>query len=161
MDYKHGKFTILKSDDVFSYEDYLENCEVNGITPMGKDSNSFFNWCAEEAAVNFDDDMENIKYCKQYNVPVLVSGHLQLWHGNVEIVPKRFESVYDAIQSTIGRGDVVIEAEWNDGEIIVYVHHHDGTNVFTINALSKKGQEKVGDNFNAHDIKRLPYLYAI
>ena len=162
IDYKHGKFTILTNrTDGFDYEEYLDFCEMNDIEPGGKDSDKFHEWCNEESQVNFDCDMENIKNCKQYNVPVLVTGTLGLWDGKHEIVPTREKSVYDAIQRCILNDFCYIDAEFNDGRINVSVAHHDGMNTFTIVALSKKGQDKVGEDYKPCDMKRLPYLYAI
>ena len=162
VDYKHGKFTILtNSTDGFDYDEYVDFCEVNGIEPQGEDSDAFYEWCEEESQVNFECDMENIKDCKQYNVPVVVTGSLGLWDGRHEIVPTRMDSVYDAIQKCISNDICYVDVEYNDGEIKVSAAHHDGTNHFTINALSKKGIEKVGDDYKPHDVKRLPYLYAI
>lgn len=161
-DYKHGKFTILKSKidtDDFSREDYEEWCEMNDIEPTD-DEDDFFDYCAEETEANFEADIDNIEHCKEYNVPVVVTGTLGLWWGHPEIEPERMESVYDAILKCVDKADYV-EVEWNDGEIKVYATHHDGTNCFTINALSKKGITKINAPYKPHDVKRLPYLYAI
>lgn len=161
IDYKHGTFIIATtSSDGFSYEDYVEDCEVNGYEPEDEDSEGFLNWCYEEARDNFEADLDCISYCKEYNIPVVVSGHLGLWWGHPEIEPTRFESVAEAIERCMKGADYV-DIKYDDGEIIVYATHHDGTNVFTINALSKKGIVKKNAEYKSHDVKRLPYLYAI
>ena len=170
INYNKGSYTILTtSADGFEYEDYLEFCEANGIEPYDEDSDHFFEWCQEESNFNFEADMDNIHSCKQYNVPVLVTGSLGLWDGRHEITAKVFPTVYDAIQAMLGRDIRDIEAKFEDGAINVWAYHHDGCNSFTINALSAKGQRKAQYNFNGNyinntvkeDVKRLPYLYAI
>ena len=91
IDYKHGTFTILKSEidtDDFDREDYEAYCEDNDIE-VGDDE-GFFDWCAEETQANYEADMENIESCKEYNVPVVVTGTLGLWWGHPEIKPERF-----------------------------------------------------------------------
>ena len=167
-DYNKGHFTILTTDtDGFEYEDYLDYCEDNDITPGEEDSDEFYEWCREEADCNFEADMENIKYCKAYNIPVLVTGSLGLWWGRPEIKARMFPSVYEAIMEMRDSGSIMdIEAAFDDGKIEVNAYHHDGCNTFTIQALSAKGQNRVDydgyiDDPKPTDTKRLPYLYAI
>lgn len=163
IDYKHGTFTILKSEidtDDFAREDYEEWCEDMDIEP-GDDSD-FFDWCAEETQHNYEADMSNIEHCKEYNVPVVVTGTLELWWGHPFIKAKRYESVADAIIGCMNGSDCHdVLVEYNDGVITVDCYHHDGCNCFTIKALSKKGIAKQYADYKEHDFKRLPYLYAI
>ena len=160
-DYKHGKFTIATTDfdiDDFFWEDYEDYCEVNGMEPG--DDDDFYNWCADEAYANWEADLDSIKECDEYNIPVIITGKLELWWGGPEIDPVREESVYDALRRCT-RGADAVTVEWNDGEIQVFSVHHDGCNCFTIRALSKKGQAKQNAPYKPHDTKRLPYLYGI
>lgn len=162
VDYKHGKFTLATSDtDGFDYEDYLDFCEANDMEPAEDGSEEFMDWCREESSINFDDDLDNIENCKEYNVPVLITGHLGLWWGKPEIDAVRMESVIDAVHKCLRSADYGATIEWEDGEIHVYSYHHDGCNCFTIRALSKKGQAKQYAPYKPEDTKRLPYLYAI
>jgi hypothetical protein len=163
VDYKHGRFVLVDTDPFqFEYESYEDWCDINDEEPQGEDSEDFYNWCEEESANQFNEDMDNIRCCKEYNVPCLINGSLGLWWGKPTIAPVRCESVYDAVKKCMdGNYDKQVEVAYNDGKIEVKVAHHDGTNVFTITALSKKGINKVGDDYKPHDIKRLPYLYAI
>lgn len=166
-DYKHGRFTILKSEvdtDDFTREDYIGFCEDNGLEAGAGDyfEEGFRDWCAEQTQVNYESDMDNIESCDEYNVPVALTGTLGLWWGRTEIRPERFESVADAIQRCIIGSDCRdILVEFNDGVITVECYHHDGCNSFTIKALSKKGVAKQFADYKEHDFKRLPYLYAI
>ena len=166
-DYKHGTFTILKSEidtDDFAREDYIAYCEDNDLEVGVGDyfEEGFFDWCAEETQANYEADMDNIEHCKEYNVPVVVTGTLGLWWGHPEIKPERYESVADAIHDCMERSDCNdVLVEYNDGVITVEAYHHDGCNSFTIKALSKKGIAKQFAEYKDHDFKRLPYLYAI
>ena len=166
-DYKHGKYTILKSEidtDGFDREDYIDFCEDNGIEPgVGDDfEHNFFDWCAEETQAYYEACMDNIEFCAEYNVPVVVTGTLGLWWGHPEIKPERFESVADAIRRCInGSNCDNVLVEFNDGVITVDCYHHDGCNSFIIKALSKKGIAKQYAEYKEHDFRRLPYLYAI
>jgi hypothetical protein len=104
----------------------------------------------QETQDNYEADMENIKYCKQYNVPVRIEGTLGLWNGRHDIEPYAKNSVYDAINWCIGRDTQDIDVFYDDGHIEVQCHHHDGTNTFYIYAVSDNNRKK-----------RLPYLYNI
>lgn len=146
IDYKHGRFNILTtSTDGFKYEEYLDFCEVNDMEPGEKDSKEFNDWCQEESKINFDTDLDNVRTCKQYNVPVVISGTLGLWDGTHEISPVTCNSVHEAIVKCINDMDDC-DVWFNDGAIEVEAKHHDGTNKFMIHPVSGK---------------RLPYLYAI
>jgi len=171
IDYQHGTFVLVDTDPLqFEYESYEEFCDVNDIEPQGKDSEDFMDWCHEEAEEQYNCDMNEIRACKQYNVPCIITGHLGLWDGRHEIVPTKMDSVYDAILRCYGRDGLCnLKVNFEDGKIVVYYSHHDGTNIFTIYALSDSGVKKYEDweyedkefNLTAEDTKRLPYLYAI
>ena len=143
---ENKRYTILTTyDDGFTYEDYVEYCEEMGYEPAEEDSEEYYEWVQEEVDCNYESDIDNIKCCKQYNVPVVINGVLGLWDGEHTIVPVEMNSVYDAIEKCIGRYGEYVKAEYEDGVIYVAVSHHDGTNHFEITA--KEG--------------KLPYLYNI
>jgi hypothetical protein len=171
VDYKHGTFTLVDTDPLqFEYESYEEFCEGNDLEPQGEDSEDYMNWRYEEAEEQYNCDMDEIRCCKRYNVPCIITGHLGLWDGSHEIAPTKMDTIYDAIVRCYGRDSLSnLKVNFEDGKIVVYYSHHDGTNVFTIYALSESGVKKYEDweykgkelNLNKRDIKRLPYLYAI
>lgn len=154
VDYKHGRFNIANTDwdtEDYCYEEYVEECEMNGIEPGSSDSEDYFEWMSDDAQENFEVDMENIKCCEQYKVKVVIEGRLGLWWGHPEIAAESLDSVYDAIQRCIQGSDAIdVDVWFDDGHIEVNCHHHDGTNHFEIYAITEKGNKK-----------RLPYLYNI
>ncbi len=170
-DYVHGTFTLVDTDACqFEYDSYEEFCEINDIEPQGEDSDDFYDWCEEEAEEQYNNDMDEIRTCKQYNVPCIITGHLGLWDGSHEIQPVKMDSIYDAIIRCYGRDTLSnLKVNFEDGKIVVYYSHHDGTNVFTIYALNESGVKKYEEweyedkelNLNEEDTKPLPYLYAI
>ncbi len=171
VDYIHGTFTLVDTDPLqFEYESYEEFCEGNDLEPQGEDSEDFMDWRYEEAEEQYNCDMDEIRCCKRYNVPCIITGHLGLWDGSHEVVPTKMDTIYDAIVRCYGRDSLSnLKVNFEDGKIVVYYSHHDGTNIFTIYALSESGVKKYEDweyegkelNLNKRDIKRLPYLYAI
>ena len=148
IDYEHGKFVLLTNEvdyDDYPYEQYVQECEDNDINPGSSDSQEYEDWVDMYVQEYWNDDLDNIKHCKEYQVPVVITGTLGLWWGSPEIEPVEVDSVYEAIKKCIGGDSYFVTAYFDDGKIEVHAHHHDGTNCFTIKA--KKG--------------RLPYLYAI
>ena len=163
VDYKHGNFVILTNEvdyDDYPYDQYVQECEDWDNKPGAEGSQEYYDWVDRNVQDNWESDLDNIKECDEYNIPVVITGKLGLWWGSPEIEPVREESVYDALQKCM-RDANSVTAEWNDGEIQVSAGHHDGCNCFTIKALSKKGIAKQYSEYKEHDFKRLPYLYAI
>ena len=147
IDYEHGTFVILTNEvdyDDYPYEEYVAECKDNGLKPGSSDSQKYYDWVDMYVRSYWEDDLENIKTCKEYNVPVTITGELGLWDGRHEIEPVEMNSVYDAVMRCIGRDASYVTAYFDDGKITVNVHHHDGCNCFTIKAK-----------------ERLPYLYNI
>lgn len=144
-----GQHTIVNTDVCqFEYDDYLDYCEDMGDTPDEENSEAYWDWCYEEMGLNFDSDMENIKYCKSYNTKVRLNGSLGLWDGSHKIEEYVFDSVYDAIvKCNSANCDHILRVVWEDGIIKVLVSHHDGTNYFEIHPYDRR--------------KKLPYLYNI
>lgn len=169
IDYKHGRFNIATTDidlDDFPYEEYAQECRENGMRPQSSDSDDYYDWMHRITDENYESDMENIADCKAYKVPVCVNGTLGLWYGKVDTCTFVYDCVADAIANCIGNDAQDVDIFYDNGHIEVQVHHHDGTNIFDIYALSKKGiskakGEKTMDDPKPWDIKRLPYLYAI
>lgn len=143
----------------YTYDEYVCFCEDHGIEPTEEGSTDFYEWAAEEARINWEEDVESIKNCKGYNVPVVVCGTLGLWNGMRKVGPVRVDSVSQAIGLCGGQSIEEMDIVWVDGAIMVYAYHHDGTNIFEISALNKKGLAKKYAAYKPHDVKKLPYLY--
>ncbi len=128
------------------YKDYVEYCELNEITPEPEGSNDYYEWEAEENQRYVEDFFENLRYVK-FDTPVIITGSLGLWNGRKEIYPMVVEStdkpsLYNAVKKCINGMDD-FKVELSEGEIVVHGYHHDGTNIFTISKLSKKGIDPV------------------
>ena len=128
------------------YKDYVEYCELNEITPEPEGSDDYYEWEAEENQRCVEDFFENLRYVK-FDTPVIITGSLGLWNGRKEIYPMVVEStdkpsLYNAVQKCINGMDD-FKVELSEGEIVVHGYHHDGTNIFTISKLSKKGIDPV------------------
>lgn len=173
-DYVHGTFKIA-STDILDY-DYKEFCDwyrdLHGKNAVIPDENSreFWNWAADTRDDNWECDLATIEFCKQYRVPVILTGELGLWNSRPTIVPEKFNSVIEAVRRLLGTDCNDWDISYVDGHLEVQGHHHDGTNCFEIHALSRKGLRKAETaerNWEdipepkAHDLMRLPYLYAV
>jgi hypothetical protein len=140
------------------YSDYVEYCELNEITPEPEGSNDYYEWEAEENQRYVEDFFENLRYVK-FDTPVIITGSLGLWNGRKEIYPMvvkskdyeqrksgkwayKYPSLYNAVKKCINGMDD-FKVELSEGEIVVHGYHHDGTNIFTISKLSKKGIDPV------------------
>ena len=157
IDYTHGRFVIATTEyDVEDYreeyEDFCEEMDIQG------DEEAFLRWCYDQARLVWEDDLDAIEKFEPYNVPVIIEGSLELWWGRPDIKPVRCESVYEAIEKCVNNSDDAT-VTYDDGVINVEARHHDGTNLFTITALSAKGKQKKFGVYNGTDKKRLTYLY--
>lgn len=124
------------------FEEFKDYCECNDIdhTQYDEDSEFFHNWVADTLEIEWDDLMCNIRHSDTINCPCMVVGTLGLWHGKVDITPKRFERLDDAIFACIKDcGYIVIKD--NDGVLSISGTHHDGTNHFNIYKLNEQGLE--------------------
>lgn len=136
--------------DQFEYSDYLEWCEMNDIEPDKEGSSAYWDWCAEEAQLNYDCDMDNLMYSEIKDRMFLIEGALGLWWGRPTIQPVLVEGIVPAIKRCIGRDINDIDAELNtkDGVIYVRASHHDGTNIFTLKMLNKNGEKWIENALN-------------
>lgn len=172
-DYIHGRFTIATTDILqFSHDEFAlwwEEFHKGEETPA-EDSEEYLRWCGTEAQFNWEADIENIRATTQYRVPCVIEGSVGRWDGRRGIAPERKDSVIEAIERITRAGYDDVDITFDDGKIEVSGHHHDGTDSFTIRALSEKGLKKVQNLEDRYeritglkdwDYRRLPYLYAI
>ena len=124
------------------FEEFKDYCEDNGIdhTQYDEDSEFFHNWVNDTLSMEWDDLIYNIRHNDTIDCPCLVVGTLGLWHGKVDINPRRFEKLEDAINTCINGCEYIV-IEDNDGVVSISGTHHDGTNRFTIYKLNEQGLE--------------------
>lgn len=134
------KYVLCDTAVIPEYEEYLEHCRANDIEPQEEDSDDYWDYVTFMQELEMRDLKENLKYSSQNNTPVLITGTLQLWNGKPEIYPMRCESLWDAIRRCSNSNSIdKIRVEYDNGVVRVHASHHDGTNVFEIHKLSKKG----------------------
>ena len=156
--------------DDYSYEEYVDWCEANELTPKDEDSSDYWDWVSEMADIDYDDFMFGIDHDSDPNDIYCITGTLGLWNGRPTIVPVMCESMKEtrngrttyrsglrlAIEKCIyDNGYYKIEYNYKTGCVEVEVSHHDGTNYFEIHKLSKYGRDRMisadsrGDDYNA------------
>lgn len=140
---KKETYHLVNSRCEFDYSEYLDWCEANEIEPAEENSNDYYHWCAEEANINYECDMDNLMYSELKNRTFVIEGTLGLWWGRPTIEPVVVNGIVEAIRKCIGRDTNDIDAELNTKDGVIYVNscHHDGTNCFTLKMLNKNGEK--------------------
>ena len=138
MKKKDITYTLVDTEVRFSYNDYLDFCAANGLEPHEEGSDDYWDVANEMITLSYLNCMDNIKFSKENDGPVLVTGTLGLWNGTKTIYPTKCDCLFDAVEKCIGSSDGA-KVTFSNGVVIVEAYHHDGTNRFTINKLSKKG----------------------
>lgn len=169
-------FTLIDTSSVLDYNDYVQFCADNEITPGKDGSDDYWNWVADQRNIEVDDFMLNLQYARINEEPVVITGSLGTWRGRVEIYPMIVESseyeecngkfryknpaILKAVQKCINGMDD-FKVEYANGELVIHGYHHDGTNIFTINKLTPKGKVTV---YNAKEsgkqIDPKPYMFG-
>lgn len=139
----------------YDYQEYVDNCNDNGVTPQGKDSQDFFTWCAETTMTNTEYDWENLAYSKaiKENMRFFVTGTLHLWNCSPDVHSRKIYDLKGAISSILGRDIDNYEVWVEDYHIYAKAYHHDGTNTFEIHLLSKKGEKAIQNLINSGKIE--------
>ena len=137
------KNVTLYNDYDYNVEDYrdtyLNHCDANGIDVEDDVPMEFIqNILDEEWFSLLYDRLE----FNPYNTDCVILGTLGLWNGKKQIVPTREKTLMEAIKNCCrdcdyNRIDIV------DGHIEVTSAHHDGTNVYEIHVLNKRGQKSI------------------
>ena len=118
---------------------YLEHCDFLGIDVEDEVPAEFIqNILDDEWFALLYDRLEN----NPYNTDCVVLGTLGLWNGKKQIVPTREKTLMEAIKNCC-RGCDYNRIKIVDGHIEVTSAHHDGTNVFEIHILNKRGQKSI------------------
>lgn len=110
----------------------------------------------------WDDFILGIAFSNLTDVKVVVQGTLGLWNGTKVIYPVVCKDLSIAILKCVNNADS-IKIELENGIVKVSATHHDGTNNFTIQPLSKKGLgaiDKIVDTVNPIWVKKfVGYLF--
>ena len=163
MEDKKTRLIYSSIDNGYTYSDYKEWCEDNGVEAGNEWSWDYLNWKADQVEVDYEDLIENIKYSKN-NGRCIISGSLGLWWGSPQIAEVVCESLVDAIKKC-NRNDYLEVYESDEGYVEVHSIHHDGTNVFTIRPVNGRGRGKDNDTIaNSENVlwyagKYPKYLY--
>lgn len=138
-EWKRCVIDTFNIDDFYDYSSYDEWLEDNAYN---------------EEDITYDDfllkmrelDMDDF-HCNLLNSPLrygnyFITGTLGFWNGNYTICGVYSNDLYDAVCRCIGGCYDFKVYETNYG-LEVHNMHHDGTNIFYIRPLSKKGCKKV------------------
>lgn len=161
---KNKEYTLIDTYNDLEYQDYLENCEFNGIEPAIDGSEDFYNFCHRQKELDIEDFFNNLKYCKDLPSCWVVTGSLGLWYGRPEVNQIIYDDLEEVIRKCIDHCDMFIVVK-KGNTIEVSGWHHDGRNDFEICGLSDLGKNRLHRNgkvsiSNRENVFKLPeYLY--
>ena len=147
---RKGYYTLVNREDPIadynreSFEDYCSACNEDGRFDPTNDVD-WYKWANEESERDMDALVENLRYSKYINYPVLVEGTLGLWWGRPAIIPQFCEDVLQAIRYCVHNGDYATIRKAGH-RIEIENPHHDGRNYFTITFLSPVGEARYRKN---------------
>jgi len=132
-----GLAHIAATRDEFSYSDYVEYCDGNGIEPEAEDSSAFHAWCEDQAAIDFQEDLDQLMASPYVQRPILITGTIGCWDGRLHIVPEIEDSFEKAYRRCLdGSDDVTLR--YNRRGIHMEGTHHDGMNIFMMYLVSDR-----------------------
>jgi len=145
------EFTLIESsltgtDNSYKYENYVEWCKDNEMEPQGKDSADYWDWVNESSQIDYDNFFDNLKYAKAEEGNYMITFNLGLWNGHkIGYVEKIYDSLSEAIKDALNssRDYWDYKITFENGNVVVYGYHHDGTNIMTIKRLSKHGERNL------------------
>ncbi len=111
------------------------------------DSDDYWDWVSESSQIDYDDFFGNLKYAKaEKEGYYMITFNLGLWNGNkIGYVGKIYDSLSEAIKDALNssRDYWDYKIAFENGDVVVYGYHHDGTNIMTIKRLSKHGERNL------------------
>ena len=152
--YKHCLIDTY-CDGGYTYEDYVENCEINGIEPDTEGRMAYWEWIGEQFENDWDDLLDNIKYSKN-------NGKCMVFRwgkrgGYKEYEPKIFDSLVEAFEFLGKEGYDAIQAWETNSEIEVHGLDHDGTGIYCIRPMNNRRHNLDDDEICEH---RNPMWFA-
>jgi len=130
---------IVDNTDIPDYEDYVEWCEDMDEEVYPDNSDQYWNWVYDCRETDWEDLWYSLKSSELNKETILVTGQLGLWNGRPTIVPQVFNGICEAIQKCLNDMDYYRIFLQKDGSLEVQGIHHDGTNIFYLHRLNKKG----------------------
>ena len=149
---KKKEYTLFQSagrcydEDGYNYEAYVEYCQDNGREPEDEGSQDYWDWVSDMAELDYDDFFGNLKYANGDKGMYMITFNLGLWNGHrIGYVEEIYKSMTEAIKAALNssRDYLDYKVTYEDGEVVVYGYHHDGTNVMHIKQLSKHGERNL------------------
>ena len=145
--------------DTYSYKNYVENCKENEIEPGEENSNDYWDWVYRMAEFDRDDFFANLDCSKNNLGSFMITFTLGLWNGTkVGYEEKIYHRLDDAIHAALNssRDYLDYKISWEDGDVLVYGYHHDGTNVMRIKKLSAHGIKNLDCKYEPNYEKYVP-----
>lgn len=141
------EITLLESSGIgcfktYSYENYVAYCREMEDTPNAEDSNDYWEWVNNMAGNDYEDFFDNLESSKNNSGSFMITFNLGRWNGRTQgyeakIYHNLSEAIHKALNSS--RDYLDYKISWEDGNVVVYGYHHDGTNIMTIKKLSAHG----------------------
>ena len=148
-----NKKILISSRLDFDYDEYLDFCKVNDIEPAADGSSEFYEWCNDESEFNYESDLDNIRFWKDFNeTEFVITGNLGLWNGHVTLkctntVKGLAEAFLECVKDN-SIDDFELSYIDGDGHFTVKAWHHDGCNVFELWPLSDDGVAAIDENYD-------------
>lgn len=156
---------LLDTTYIPTYDEYVEWCEYNEITPEEEDSDDYWDFVSRTQEIEAHDFFLNVEDSILNSLCYwLITGSLGLWYGVRDIDMTYEKTLADAIKRCMcSCDDAIIKKRGS----VIYVSglHHDGRNHFEIRALSDIGLDRLERNGeisikNRQNFVTLPkYLY--
>lgn len=121
------------------YKETFQECneltdeEMEDIT-----DDEIYTFINNSVLMDYDDFFNNLRFSKFMDTPCVVTGSLGLWHGRHSIIPETFSNIEDAIKKCVKNVDYCSIGQVY-GHLEVIGVHHDGSNIFEIHLLNKRG----------------------
>ena len=153
---KKKQFVLIESsltgmDNTYSYENYVEYCNETEQEPSERDSEDYNNWVHDMVDLDFDDFFANLKYSteEKNGGHYMITADLGRWYGRRSgYKDKIYNSISEAIKDALSCSDYWdYKVEFDNGVVVVYGYHHDGTDIMYVRKLSKHGERNLCDRY--------------
>ena len=128
----------------YSYDYYLEHCEINDIQPKERDSADYWEFINDMLEEDWECLLDNIKYGNSNLGLMLCYGVLDRWDGKKTICPCIKEDLVDTIKFC-SQGYDAVQIYLDNGVIEIHGLHHDGTDIIYIRPINEK---RIGNKSN-------------